>query len=186
MLEAERNLAIRHHVRKFFAGHASEEHVWPLGPAQDELRRLRVMEFAPGPVIGLWVYVTVGAWEACDDPRIEFLIVTPEQDLRHNELLFMTAWYHRHHVLKCGDTFPIGESWLPGSRCEYFLVSLPYPFGPKLESCSFPDWHLHVRWLLPITTGEREFKVREGLEELEQRFETCGLLYWVHTRESVV
>lgn len=186
MAHSEPNVVIRQHLREFFAGHACQDHVWTLGPAQDELPRLRVIEFAPGPKTGLWVYVTVGAWEACEDPRLEFLIAAHEQDLRQAELLFMSAWYHRHHGLGIGHTIPIGEHWLPGSKCEFFLVSLPYPFGPQLEVCNFPDWHLHVLWLLPITAAEREFKIREGFEALEQRFDASAIEYWAPGRPSAV
>ena len=94
MAEAETKAVIRQHVRQFFAGHRCEEHVWTLGPAQEELPRLRALEFAPGPKTGVWIYVSVGAWEARKDPRLEFLIAAPERDLRHVELLFMAAWYH--------------------------------------------------------------------------------------------
>ena len=186
MAEADTNEVIRQHMRQFFAGHRYEEHVWTLGPAQDELPRLRALEFAPGPKTGLWVYVTAGAWEARNDPRLEFLIAAPEQDQRHVELLFMATWYHGREGLGTGHTLPIGEPWLPGSACEFFLVSLPYPFGPKLEVCNFRDWHLHVLWLLPITKAEREFKVKEGLEALEKRFDACALEYWIPDRASVV
>jgi hypothetical protein len=186
MTIAEPNLVIRQHMREFFIGHPCEQHVFTLGPAQSELPRLRVLEFAPGSKTGLWVYASVGAWEAREDPRLEFLIAAPEKDLRHVELLFMTAWYHGHRGLGTGHTFPIGEPWLPDSKCDYFLVSKPYPFGPDLEICNLPDWHLHVLWLLPITATEREFKVREGLEALEQRFDEVALEYWQPDRESVV
>lgn len=186
MAEAEPNTVIREHLRRFFRGHACAEHQWTLGPAAVELPRLRVAEFAPGPKTDLWVYATVGAWEARDDPRLEFLITAPAQDQRHVELVTMAAWYHGRHGLGAGHTLPIGEPWLTGSTCEFFLVSLPYPFGPQLEVCNFSDWHLHVLWLLPITATERAFKVREGLEALEQRFEACGLEYWVPERASVV
>lgn len=186
MAEAETNDVVRQHLRRFFAGHPCEEHVWPFGPAQDELPRLRAFEFAPGPKTGLWVYATAGAWEARNDLRLEFLIAAPEQDQRHVELLFMAAWYHGRQGLGTGHTLPIGEPWLPGSACEFFLVSLPYPFGQKLEVCNFPDWHLHVLWLLPITAAEREFKVREGQEALEQRFDASAMEYWIPDRASVV
>jgi hypothetical protein len=162
--------SVWHHLRTFFAGHTCKERLWTRGPAVEVLPRLRVAEFAPGPKTGLWVYATVGGWEAREDPRLEFLIAAPEQDKRQVELLTMTAWYHRQRGLGTEYTFPIGEQWLPGSACDFFLVSLPYPFGPQLEVCNFSDWHLHVLWLLPITTAEREFKVREGQEALEQRF----------------
>jgi hypothetical protein len=55
-----------------------------------------------------------------------------------------------------------------------------------LEVCNFRDWHLHVLWLLPITKAERELKVKEGLEALEQRFDACALEYWIPDRASVV
>jgi hypothetical protein len=186
MAEADVNAVIRRHMGRFFAGHAGEEHQWALGPAVEELPRLRVAEFAPGPKTRLWVYVTIGAWEACDDPRLEFLIAAPERDPRHVELVTMAAWYHGRRGLGAGHTLPIGEPWLPGSTCEFFLVSLPYPFGPALEVCNFPGGHLHVLWLLPITAAEREFKVREGVEALEQRFDACALEYWVPGRASAV
>ena len=186
MAESGPNDVVRRHLRQFFAGHACEEHVWTLGPAQDELPDLRVVEFAPGPKTGLWVYVTIGTWEVNQDPRLEFLIVAPERDLRHVELLFMAAWYHGRYRLGTGHTLPIGEPWLPGSACEFFLVSLPYPFGPQLEVCNCEGWHLHVLWLLPITASERDFKVKEGQEALEQRLDACGLEYWAWDRASVV
>ena len=186
MADTDPSQVIRQHLRIFFAGHACEEHVWTLGPAVDEFPRLRVSEFAPGPKIGHWVYATIGAWEACDDPRLEFLIIAPGQDQRLVELLFMTAWYHGKHTLGTGHTFPIGEPWLPGSSCDFFLVSLPYPFGHQLEVCQFGDRHLHFRWLLPITAAEREFKLRKGIESLEQRFETRELEYWLPGRASAV
>lgn len=186
MTGADPNAVVRRHLRQFFAGHRCEEHVWTLGPTLDELPRLRVPEFAPGPKSGLWVYATAGAWEARSDPQLEFLITAPEADLRHVELLFMAAWYHGRHGLGVGHTLPIGEPWLPGSTCEFLLVSRPYPFGPQLEVCDLPDGHLHVLWLLPITAAEREFKVREGVEALEQRFDACGLEYGVPDRASAV
>ncbi len=186
MADVETNAVIRQHFSQFFAGHASEGHVWPLGPAHEELPQLRALEIAPGPKTGLWVYTTIGAWRARVDPRLEFLITAPVPDQRHVELLFMTTWYHLHRGLGTGHTLPIGEPWLPGSACEFFLVSLPYPFGPQLEICNFPDWHLHVLWLLPITATERQYKMDQGLEALERRFDACGLEFWVKGRDSVV
>lgn len=186
MAKTDANSVVRRHLKRFFAGHACKEHQWPLGPAPEELPRLRVAEFAPGPKSELWVYATLGAWEARDDPRLEFLIAAPERDRRHVELATMAAWYHGRRGLGTGHTLPIGEPWLPGSVCEFFLVSLPYPFGPDLEVCNVADWHLHILWLLPITEAEREFKVREGVEALEKRFDACGLEYWDRGRSSAV
>src|SRR5437867_2103078 len=94
MAKVEPNEVIRQHLRGFFAGHRCEEHVWTLGPAPERLPQLRIAEFAPGPKTGLWAYATIGAWEARKDPRLEFVIAAPEQDLRQVELLTMAAWYH--------------------------------------------------------------------------------------------
>ncbi len=179
--------AVRQHLQTYFTGHTRREHVWTLGPALDVYPQLRIAEFAPGPKSNLWVYATIGGFEACCDPCLEFVLTAPEHDLRHVELLMMTAWYHGRRTLGTGHTFPIGEAWLPGSACDAFLVSFPYPFTESLELCHLPEGgHLHFRWLLPITPAERAFKVREGVEALEQRFESSELLYWEPGRSSVV
>jgi suppressor of fused protein SUFU len=143
MQEVNINIILWRHLRTFFTGHECEEQVWTLGPAIEVLPQLRVAQFAPGPRSGVWVYATVGTWEGRPDHRLEFLITAPHEDLRHVELLAMTAWYHHEHELGLGHTFPIGEPWLPGSLCDHMLVSLPYPFGPSLEVCELPDGHLH-------------------------------------------
>ena len=186
MVRAEVYARLRRHLGTFFAGHACAEHAWRIGPALTHLPRLRVAEFAPGPRFSGWVYASLGAWEARPDPRLEFVITAPAPDLRLVELLAMTAWYHRTEGLGLGHTFPIGEPWLPGSACDSMLVSLPYPFGPSLEVCGLPDGQLRSLWLLPITPAERAFKIREGQEALEQRFDARGLEFWDPRRASVV
>jgi hypothetical protein len=80
---------------------------------------------------------------------------------------------------------PVGEPWLPGSRCDHLLICLPYPFGPELQTCHVGDRHVDFLWLLPITTGERDFKVANGLEALESRFEQRRLKYWDINRPSL-
>ncbi len=80
---------------------------------------------------------------------------------------------------------PIGEPWLPGSACDYFVISLPYPFGADLETSHVGDRHVDFLWLVPITEAERDFKVTHGLEALEQRFEDAALRYWDPYRSSL-
>ena len=89
-------------------------------------------------------------------------MTVPAEDLRHVELLTMTAYYHHTDGLGLGHTFPIGEPWLSGSACDHMLVSLPYPFGPGLEVCCLGEQNLRLSWLLPITKAEREFKAEHG------------------------
>jgi hypothetical protein len=176
MMGSELWTAVRQHIQQFFAGHTCVEHQWNDGPATSELPELRIAEFAPGPRTGFWVYTTLG----------EFILIAPARDQCHVELLTMAAWYHSRERLGLGHTVPIGRPWLPGSSCEHLLVSLPYPFGPELEVCCVRDCTVHVLWLLPITAAERAFKIREGLEALEQQFDERRLEYWVPDRGSVV
>jgi hypothetical protein len=98
----------------------------------------------------------------------------------------MTVFYNRTGKLGLGHTVPIGEPWLPGSGCDHLLISLPYPFGPDLQTCHVGDRHIDILWLLPITERERTLKVSSGLESLESRFEGAGLRYWKAVRESIV
>jgi Suppressor of fused protein (SUFU) len=184
----EISAAIEKHVRTFFAGHIVKEFTWTLGPIQSALPRFRVLRVSPKTESDLWIYVSVGAWEASVDDvsKLEFMIFAPYESPRHVEQLAMTAYYHRNHDLGPGHTFPIGEPWLEGSQCDHMLVSLPYPFGQDLEICEVNDDHVHLYWLLPITTNEREFKAQNGLEALEQLFEKRGLEYWRPDRKSIV
>ena len=73
-----------------------------------------------------------------------------------------------------------------GSECEHFLVSLPYPYGPKLKDCEWDGNHAHYLWLLPITDAERHFKNANGLEALEVLFEQDSFEHWNPHRPSVV
>ncbi|MDR6416972.1 hypothetical protein J2808_003723 [Pseudarthrobacter sulfonivorans] len=98
----------------------------------------------------------------------------------------MTVFYNRTGRLGLGHTVPIGEPWLPGSGCDHLLISLPYPFGPDLQTCHVGDCHIDILWLLPITERERTLKVSSGLESLESRFEEAHLRYWKADRESIV
>lgn len=134
------------------------------------------------------MYVSIGAWAATEDANygLEFILTTPFETDRAVELLAMNVYYHRDGRLGLGHTVPIGEPWLPGSQCDHWLISLPYPYGPNLQSCHVGDRHIDFLWLLPITKAEREFKIAHGLEALEQRFEDGDLRYWDVHRSSIV
>ena len=90
----------------------------------------------------------------------------------------MITYYHSNHNLGFGHTLPIGEPWLERSECNNWLISLPYPFGEELEIMSIENTHAHVAWLLPITDKERDYKMKNGLEALEQKFDDTALEYW--------
>ncbi len=81
-----------------------------------------------------------------------------------------------------------GRPWIDGSSCSYGLVSLPYLDGPSLEEFHSSGNARLIRflWLIPITAAERDFKKRNGLEALQQRFEEAGFNYLDPARASVV
>jgi hypothetical protein len=179
--------ALAEHVRRNFPGKVIEAFTWEAGPIQQQNPHFRTLRIDPGQKSGVWTYASVGAWAATQDKGrgLEFVIVVPAQDPRAVELLAMTAFYQRGGTLGLGHTLPIGEPWLPGSRCDHLLVSLPYPWGPELETCHVGDRHVDYLWLLPITKEERDFKVANGLEALESLFEERELRYWDPRRPSV-
>jgi hypothetical protein len=75
---------------------------------------------------------------------------------------------------------------MPGTtvrRQRHPVTAAGFPLGPGPDLS--PNGHIHVMWLLPITAAERDFKLRQGLEALEKRFESCALEYWVSGRASV-
>jgi hypothetical protein len=106
------------------------------------------------------------------------------------ELVVMAAYYGVSHALDVGHTFRIGEPWLPGSKCDCVLVSLPYPYGPNFQIYRInEESDIQFLWLLPITTPEMKFLAENGedaIEQLEKRFEECGLQYAKPNRSSVV
>jgi hypothetical protein len=179
---------IESHVRSFFIGHEITEWLWQRGRIEKVLHRFRVLRVAPGSKSRLWIYISLGAWEvtSVSPPGLEFMIFASQESPRHIELLAMTVNYHSKHTLGLGHTFPVGEPWLEGSQCDHMLVSLPYPFGRDLELCKVNGSHIHLFWLLPITSAERQFKSDNGLEALEELFENQTLEYWRVDRDSVV
>ena len=65
-------------------------------------------------------------------------------------------------------------------------MSLPYPFGPKLEWLKNDTVTIQFLWTLPITRQEARFVRGNGVEELERRFDSAKLKYWDARRKSVV
>lgn len=180
--------AVEEHVRRFFSGQQVQAFTWAAGPVLSVNPHFRALRVAPAKTSGLWQYISVGGWAASEGlgRGLEFMISTPAETPRAVELLAMVVHYHASRELGLGHTLPIGEAWLPGSPCDHLLVSLPYPFGPDLQTCHVGDLHVDVLWLLPITQAERDFKAAHGLEALEQRFDDAALEYWDVGRSSVV
>ena len=180
--------ALEEHVRRFFDGQQIEAFTWSEGPILKQNPHFRALRVAPTSANGVWTYVSVGGCAATpnDMHGLEFVLCTSNPESRAVELLAMTVFYNRDGKLGLGHTLPLGEQWLPGSACDHLLVSLPYPFGPELQTCHVGDRHVEFLWLLPITKDERDFKVESGLDALESRFDAVGLRYWQVDRASIV
>jgi hypothetical protein len=180
--------ALAEHVRRYFGSRRVDVFTWTAGPIQAANPHFRVLRIAPREPNELWQYVSIGGWAATadQDHGLEFVLTSPYETPRAVELLAMIVYYHDGGRLALGHTAPIGEPWLPGSRCDHLMVSLPYPFGPALQRCHVGYRHVDFLWLLPITKAERDFKAANGQEELERRFDAAGLRYWEVERESVI
>ena len=176
------------HIRRFFDGHQITETAFDEGPILKIQPDFQALCIQPGPKLGLWAYISKGIWELGDERSkyMEFMILSPKSSRRCVELLAMSAYYHHTDGLGLGHTYPAGAPWLENSTCDHFLISLPYTLGPGLESCQIGEENLHIYWALPITKSEREYKIRNGLEALETRFEEKGLRYWDAHRPSVI
>jgi hypothetical protein len=178
---------VKQHLISFFKDHEFEELVFENGPMVEAAPWFRVLRFRPGPRLNLWAYVSLGASTLRDDEGgLEFSIFSEYESPRFVELLTMSAYYHRDYKLGVEHTAALGEHWVEGSKCNCYLVSLPYPLGPDFEICATKENHVHVLWLLPITEQERDYKVKNGAEALECLFDSTALKYWDFGRKSVV
>ncbi|HVK72044.1 MAG TPA: suppressor of fused domain protein [Kofleriaceae bacterium] len=186
----DRHAAVEQHLRTCFAGHEITRTRWPHPPAQPRLHDLEILEIAPGPHMGLWTYVSLGAWRIEHDHHAsEFFVCADRAERTLVELVAIAAHYHAavpSGLLGPGHTIPIGRPWLPGSACTRLLVSAPYPLAPRVSKLDLDGDRVALLWLLPITDAEARFGRDHGLEALEQRFEAVALHYWRPDRPSVV
>ena len=179
------------HYRTVWPGDPIESVHWTPGPLPSRLPELHIAKIPPSSTDESWKFATVGAWRAThqEDHGLEFVAAAGTYDSSLLLRLGMTAYYHAgppENRLGAGHTLSIGEGWIEGSPLDALLVSLPYPWGPKLEHCLLKDRHIQVLWLLPIYEVERQFIKTNGLEALEQRFDDAGFNYLDPFRPPVI
>lgn len=178
------------HIETFWSGFRKDIFEWTIGPIRDSLPGFRVIRITPTRQGLPWVYLSMGAHRI--DPHssthLEFFIIAPQEDPIHIESLAMVSHFHADpkHRLRIGSVMQIGRSWIEGSTCSHFLVSVPYPFGPELEYCETKKGLIRVLWLLPITAAEAEFAKIHGVEQLEKRFDQVAIDYDDPLRPSVI
>lgn len=180
------------HLATFFAGQAVERRTWDRGPIYERVPGFGVYVIAPGKRASAWTYVTTGCWDAAHEPigghGLEFVLSASTDDDRHVELLAMLAYYHAgppDQRLDHAHTVTIGEPWVPGSQLTHEVIALPYAYGPELEICEWSGGHTRILAVQPITEAERDLKVAEGLEALEQRLEDARVAFADPMRPSV-
>jgi hypothetical protein len=146
-----------------------------------------VLEFGPNERHDFWTYCSVGmSLDRSDDNLIELFVFSSRQDEGLVELVTVCASYHRNVLpLSLHHTVNIGQPWLDNSKCDHGLISLPYLDGPELEIFTFKRTEYRCLWLIPITEQERDFKVANGCEALEQLFEDKQLDYLDPNRPSL-
>jgi hypothetical protein len=160
---------------------------WRLGPVEQLPPNFGVLVFKPGLHRKMWTYATCGMSQQSDAVPLELHLFSPIQAEAHVELLTVIAHFHATGAcLDVGHTVNFGRPWLPQSKCDHGLISLPYLDGPKLEWLALPERRIRFLWLVPITVDELRFKKTHGLEALENRFEERQFNYLDPARSSVV
>ena len=178
---------IRSHYVRAWSNEPVEKQ-WDRGPSADLPPGFSILEFSPSKSRAAWTYATCCMSQPGEVDAVELHLFSPEQSDTHVELLTAIAHFHRTgSPLGLGHTVNFGRPWLDGSRCEYGLISLPYLDGPMLEELRI-EQRATVRclWLIPITRQERDFKIANGIEALEQQFEEAKFNYLDPGRISVL
>ncbi len=182
--------AIIEHVKKFWPNSTVQEEQWPEGPIQENVPGFQVLRVASKTPRRPLIYMTNGCFvvQPTQHVKHEFFLISPVEEHQHVETLTMLANFHadERFRLDVGSVVNIGDPWMPGSQCDHLLISIPYPYGPKLEWLNLPDTCVRFLWALPITPREAAFLELNGLEALEQRFDTAKVDYLNPSRSSVV
>ena len=166
---------------------ATGRHKLSKGPVHELPSCFEILEFQR--TRDMKAYATLCMSQFTDPPedRLELHLFAPPQGETDclTEILSATAHYHRTGSrLGLGHSINFGQPWLPGSRCTFGLLSLPYLDGPELERLVEPE--VRFLWLIPVTEKEVAYKKKYGMEALEQRFEEAQFNYLDPLRHGVV
>jgi hypothetical protein len=157
------------------------------GPVADLPKDFRIIKFPPHGERDMWTYATVCMSQPKDAKALELHLFTRTAQDEVLELLLATAHYHRTgKSLGLGHTVNFGQPWLPGSHCDYGLLSLPYLDGPRLERMHVDGGVIRFLWLIPVSQSEVRHAREYGLESLEKKFERDKFDYLDPLRRPVV
>ncbi|NOS90300.1 MAG: suppressor of fused domain protein [Cyclobacteriaceae bacterium] len=178
---------LKQHYEGYF-GIPGNKFKWGKGPIETLHPEFYILEFEPNERHEMWTYATLGmSLDRNDENLIELFIFSPWQDDMLVELLTVTAFFHRNtQPLNLNHTLNFGKPWLDDSKCDHGFISLPYLDGEDLELFHYQDNTYHCYWLIPITAKERDYKIKNGYESLEELFESKGLDYLNVDRDCLI
>lgn len=160
---------------------------WRKGPVRELPENFGILKFPPRIGRNMWTYATCGMSSQPDSNRIELHLFSPCESEGIVELLTVVAHYHlTGDYVDVGHTVNFGRPWLPNSRCDHGLISLPYLDGPDLEWLDASSGKVRFLWMIPITPEEMKYAVQNGLESLEKLFDESNFNYLDSKRRSVV
>lgn len=183
----EYTVKLKQHFETYF-GATGKPLMLDKGPKEKLHPDFFVLELPPNKRHSMFCYCTVGmSADRLDDNKIELVVYAPKPDISLVELLTYCASYHRNKLpLNIHHTVNIGQPWLDDSKCDHAFISLPYLDGDDLELFNFEGNSIHCYWLIPITEKERDYKIENGCEALEQLFEERQLDYLNPNRSCLV
>lgn len=181
---------ILQHIESFWPTATIVEERWEEGSVEENIPGFRVLQVNSRAPRRPVIYLTSGCFLVgrVQHVRHEFFIISPKEQRQHVETLAMLANFHADHRyrLDVGSVVNIGDPWMPGSICDHLLISVPYPYGPKLEWLKTPDICVRFLWAMPITPREAAFLELNSLEALEQQFDAAKVDYMDPVRSSIV
>lgn len=178
---------LEQHYQHYF-GVEGRKNILDKGPVEKLHPDFYVLEIPPNKRHNTFVYCTVGmSADRTDDNLIELFVLSPKADPKLTELLTYCASYHRTgRPLNIQHTVNVGQPWLDNSGCDHAFISLPYLDGNDLKLFNFGGHEINCYWLIPITREERDYKIENGCEALEQLFEAKELDYLNPDRKCLV
>lgn len=152
-----------------------------------EIPNFSILEFPPTHNRKHWIYATKGM-SCFRAEKIELHLFSKRQDVDLIKLLTVIAYYHYSSKDKIGlnHTVNFGQGWQLSSICTFGLISLPYPYGPDLENFEYCGVIIKCYWLIPITLQERNFKIENGIDSLENMFEKSNVDLLDPFRKSIL
>lgn len=187
MMNIYNRLVEEHYISNW--GSNFEEKIWTKGPIDKLNYEFTILEFKPTGKRNMWTYATCGMSTFTHQKPVELHLFSAIQDNAILELLTSVVYYHNtDQNLNLGHTINFGKSWQGNSKCSYGLISLPYLDGQDLERfCPDKDGRaIFCYWLVPITLQERNYKIQNGMEALEEKLEESQFNYLDSNRASVI